>query len=140
MDDQHTGSGTLRLTVLPQPLCIARLAPDQDIPAWALQGPFCSVTRSEQELSIVCSPERVPPETVREDGWRALRVEGPLDFALVGIVAALSTTLAAAKVSIFVISTYDTDYLLVRTKDLERATTALATAGHHVSAAPPIPA
>lgn len=130
MPTEHEQPRTLRLTVLPHRLCIARLAPDQDIPAWATQGPLFSVTRSDQELSIVCCEDRVPPDMTREDGWQALRVEGPLDFALVGIVASLSSALAAANVSIFVVSTYDTDYLLVRIRDVERATAALVAAGH----------
>jgi hypothetical protein len=83
-------------------------------------------------LSIVCPEDRVPGETTREDGWRALRVEGPLDFSWVGIVAALSRVLAEAGVSIFVLSTYDTDYLLVRETDVDRASDALIAAGHLV--------
>jgi hypothetical protein len=88
--------------------------------------------RSGDELSIVCLVERVPEGVMAVRGWRGLRVAGPLDFALVGILAALAVPLAAAGVSIFAVSTYDTDYLFVREQDSETAIRALEAAGHTV--------
>ncbi len=78
----------------------------------------------------MCSARSVPPDAVVELGWRGLVVQGPLDFALVGILAGLTSSLSAAAVSVFAISTYDTDYIFVR--DLPAAIKALAEAGHHV--------
>jgi hypothetical protein len=90
------------------------------------------MTRTEDELSIVSSTTDVPSGVNAEMGWRCLRVEGPLSFELTGIVAGLSAPLARAEIPIFVVSTYDTDYLLVRTHDLERACDALRGQGHTV--------
>jgi hypothetical protein len=90
------------------------------------------VTRSDTELSVVCREEDVPAGASAERGWRALEVAGPLDFSLTGIVASLVSPLADAAVPIFVLSTFDTDYLLVREPDLPRAVEALRAAGHTV--------
>ncbi len=89
---------------------------------------FCSITRTADEVSIVCPLGRVPDDVRRESGWRCLKVEGPLDFALTGILASLAVPLAQAGISIFAISTYDTDYLLV--KDLDGAVATLTGEGH----------
>src|SRR5206468_8549222 len=88
---------------------------------------FVSVTRTPDELSIVCPDEAVPPDVEVESGWRALKVPGPIPFDQVGVLAALATPLAAAGISTFAVSTYDTDYVLVREPDLERALAALET-------------
>ncbi|GAB4432096.1 MAG: ACT domain-containing protein [Chloroflexi bacterium OHK40] len=123
---------TLTLRVLPGSLAVCRLAPGEALPAWATSGGFWSITRTLDELSVVCAAEAVP-EGVRQVGpWRALQVAGPLDFALTGILSALATPLAAAGLSLFAIATYDTDYLLVRAEALEAAVAALRGAGHHV--------
>jgi len=84
------------------------------------------------ELSVVCPEGRVPPGVALEGGWRALRVEGPLDFALTGVLLCVAAPLARAAVPIFVLSTYDTDYVLVREDRLEDAVRSLAEAGHRV--------
>ena len=123
----------LTVQVLPDRLAICRLAADSAVPAWAWRGALVSVTRTAEELSLVCDeaalPEGVSPV---ERGWRALRVAGTLDFALVGILARLSVPLAEAGISIFAISTFDTDYLLVRATDLAAAIEALRASGHDV--------
>lgn len=119
----------LTLNLLSQTFAIARLAPNDPIPSWALGGAFTSVTRTRDELSIVCEEGLLPPGHISESGRRALMVQGPLDFSLTGILSALSGALAQAGVSIFAISTYDTDYILVREEDLERAAEALRDAG-----------
>ena len=125
-------SSELRLRALLGRLAVCRLPADVPIPSWALAGGIVSITRTNDELSIVCPEERVPAEVKAERGWRALQVVGPLDFALTGVLAALVVPLAEAGVSIFALSTYDTDYVLVRENDLPRAVTALAHAGHTV--------
>ena len=123
---------TITLDLLPAGFAIARLAADAALPAWATRGAVSSITRTPTELSIVCPSEDVPVDVQAQRGYRALRVRGPLDFALVGIVAGLAGALAAASVSVFVVSTYDTDYLFVRAADLIRAIAALRAAGHVV--------
>ena len=117
----------LRLTVLDDRLAVCRLAPDAALPDWlSWTGGLTVVCRTAEELSLVC-PDGELPEGVRaERGWRAFKVEGPLDFALTGILAGLAAPLAEAGISIFAISTFDTDYLLVRAADLERAREVLA--------------
>ena len=92
-----------------------------------------SVTRTPDELSIVCSEASVPPTARAQRGWRALEVQGPLDFSLTGVLAALTAPLAQARISIFALSTYDTDYLLVPGEDLARACATLTAAGHTVA-------
>jgi hypothetical protein len=121
----------LHLTV--DRLALCRLAPNDEIPRWALSGGgFASVTRTPDELSLVCAESAVPQGIQCESGWRVFKIEGPLDFALTGILASVAQPLAEAGVSIFTISTYDTDYVMVKEQDLENALLALAAAGHRV--------
>ena len=122
----------LMLSLLPDTLAVCRLAPDAEVPAWAWRGEPASVTRTRDELSIVCRADVVPQGVRVEPGWRCLKVRGPLDFALTGILAALTAPLAAAGVPVFAVSTFDTDYLLVKTESLDRATEVLRGAGHRV--------
>jgi hypothetical protein len=125
-------SPSLSLSLLPETLAVCRLAPDAEVPAWAWTGEPASVTRTRDELSIVCRMGAVPPGVRVEGGWRCLKVAGPLDFALTGILAALTAPLAAARIPLFALSTFDTDYLLVKAADLDRAAEALRGAGHRV--------
>jgi hypothetical protein len=120
------------LDVLPGVYAICRLSGNAAVPSWT-GGAFASITRSSSELSIVCASDVVPPEVQAQRGYRGLAVRGPLDFSLVGIMATLAGVLAAASVSIFVVSTYDTDYLFVREADFDRAAAALRSAGHAVA-------
>ena len=122
----------MKLHTLDELYAIVRLDPDAELPDWVRGGHFWSATRSESELSIVCCEEDVPTDASAERGWCALELAGPLDFSLTGVVAALVTPLAEAEVPIFVISTFETDYLFVRERDLERSVEALAEAGHSV--------
>lgn len=122
----------LCITVLPETMAICQLESDAPVPEWALQSNFLSVTRTSGELSIVCPEANVPERTKCERGWRCLRVEGPLDFSLIGILASLAAPLADAGIAIFVLSTYATDYLLIAEKDMERAVMVLAESGHKV--------
>lgn len=110
-------------------LAVCRLSPDASPPEWALAAPLYSVTRTEAELSVVCAEEAVPEGVRSECGWRALEVQGPLDFAMTGVMASLTAPLAAAQISVFTLSTFDTDYLLVRDSALEAAVEAFRAAG-----------
>lgn len=120
------------LEVLPFELAVCRLGTDDDVPDWAIQAGFFSLTRTSDELSVVCPQDQVPASVKQEGGWRGLKVRGPLDFEQVGVLAALARPLAQAGVSIFAVSTYETDYILVRTNDLNVAVSALRKAGHQV--------
>jgi hypothetical protein len=120
---------SLQLELLAGTLAVCRLDPDSPLPSWAA-GSFVSLTRTDAELSVVCPADGVPPGVPAEGGWRALRVRGPLGFGLTGVLASLASPLASSGVSIFVVSTYDTDYLLVQERDLDRARHALVRAGH----------
>ena len=123
----------LNLTLLPDIYAICRLANDDAVPDWACSRGFISLTHTADELSIVCLQDNVPEQIKCERGWRCLQVAGPLDFAQTGILASLTAPLAAASVSIFAISTFDTDYLLVQNTALPHALEALRNAGHHVA-------
>jgi uncharacterized protein len=125
-------ASVLVLRALPGELAVARLPADAPAPAWAASGALSSVTRTARELSVVCAAEAVPAGVRCERGWRALAVDGPLDFALTGVLAALAAPLAAARVPLFALSSFDTDHLLVRAGDLGRAAQALRRAGHDV--------
>ncbi|MBW4720156.1 ACT domain-containing protein [Saccharothrix obliqua] len=124
----------LIVDVRPGEYAIARLAADAPVPAGLLDAAgLVSVTRTPDELSVVCPAGVVPDTTTAQRGWRLLTVRGPLEFTLTGIMAALSGELAAAGVSLFALSTYDTDHLLVKDADLERAVRALRANGHEVA-------
>jgi len=123
----------LVVDVRPGDYSVARLAPDAPVPAGLLEASgLVSITRTPDELSIVCPTEVAPESDTGDHGWRLLTVRGPLEFTLTGIMAALSGELAAAGVSLFALSTYDTDHLLVKGENLERAVRALSEAGHEV--------
>ncbi len=124
----------LNLTILPETFSICRLEKNDPIPVWALGGAFFSVTRTAEELSVVCPEVLVPREVKREDGWNCLKVEGPLDFSVTGILASLTVPLAERKISVFSISTFDTDYLLIRQEDFEKAIDVLVSNGFIVEA------
>ena len=122
----------LDLTVMSGTFAICRLGAGEAMPMWATVASFVSITRTKEELSIVCEQERMPVGTKMERDWSCLKVEGPLDFALTGILANLSTTLTEADISLFAISTFDTDYLLVKQVVLDAAVAALTAAGHQI--------
>ena len=122
----------LTLTVLPGRYAISKLDAAADLPLWAHEGPFVSITRTPAELSIVCPEDKVPTGVSCVPGWRVLKCEGPLDWALTGIVSSLAEPLAEAGVAIFPIATHDTDYLLVREPQLEHAIHALTAYGHAI--------
>ncbi|HEX3873849.1 MAG TPA: ACT domain-containing protein [Solirubrobacteraceae bacterium] len=119
------------LTTLGGRFAVCRLGPDAATPAWAT-GSLVSITRTRRELSVVCRAEAVPPGVTAETDWRVLEVAGPLSFAATGIIEAVARPLADRRIPVFVISTYDTDYVLVRDRTLAAATAALRGAGHRV--------
>jgi hypothetical protein len=124
----------LTLKILPNRLAVCRLNADAPIPDWVDESDFSSITRTEAELTIVCDEVLVDSGTTRETGWRCIKVEGPLDFSEIGIVFSLIQPLAESGVSVFLISTFDTDYLMVKEKDLAKANDVLTAAGHRVTA------
>lgn len=120
----------LKFSILKGPFTIHRLKPGAGIPKGVTSSPFYSISGSSEELSIV-APEKINIESEKsEPGWSALKVLGPLDFSETGILAGIASTLAAKNISIFAISTFDTDYLLVKHEQLKAAQAALAAAGH----------
>ncbi len=121
------------ITILKEIFGIARLDKNSPIPEWAKKGSFYSITNTSDELSIVCEKTNIPEDVKISNNWKIFKIEGPFDFSLVGIMAHLSTVLADGGVSIFTISTFDTDYILVKEENLEKATELLRKAGHIVN-------
>ena len=123
----------LTLSILPDTLAICRLSQNATVPDWALTGAFFSMTRTTDELSIVCNQISVPEDVQCERDWRGLKIEGTLDFSLTGILASLAAPLAEAGISVFAVSTFETDYLLVKASHLENTIKALSAAGHLIN-------
>ncbi len=119
----------LTLKLLPETLAVCRLDADAPLPKWAV-GALTSLTRTPDELSVVCAERAVPQGVRAEGGFRCLAVVGPLSFAMTGVIASLSTPLGDAGVGLLVLSTFDTDLLLVREDHLPRAAAALRAVGH----------
>ena len=118
----------MKLRILPFHLTVCKVAAVTDID---LNGTFYFIGKTDEELSLVCRTEDTPPKTVeREDGWRGFRIEGVLDFSLIGILAKLSAILAENKIGIFAVSTYNTDYILVKEGHFNLAMNVLAAAGY----------
>lgn len=115
------GVKTLRLSILEHTYAVCRLAPDSAIPDWIDKTDFWSVTKTRDELSVLCRQKNIPADVKAERGWNVIKVEGPLDFGLTGILASIATPLAKAKISIFAISTFDTDYVLVKEEQIDLA-------------------
>jgi len=130
----------LKYRVLPERLAVCRLASDARIPTWALEGGFFCVVRTHDELSIVCAEDACSEDLCTEDrmgdgatverGWVALKLEGPFPFSMTGVLASFVQPLAEAQIPIFAISTFDTDYVLIKRENLKGAVIALGAAGH----------
>ena len=120
------------LDVLPERFGICRFGPNASIPDWALTCRFYSITRTEEEVSVVCHEEAISQDTSCEKGWRCFKVKGPIDFSETWILASLAQPLARANISIFALSTYDTDYLFVRDKDISRTIEVLVGEGFSI--------
>ncbi len=123
---------TINFLLLRQHMAICRLGPDEKNPVWAQKGDFTAWVRTPDELSVVCDERSVPDHIKVEKGWRIFMVQGPLEFTQIGVLAGISKPLADAGVSIFVISTFDTDYILVKDNSLRIAITALQKSGYGI--------
>ncbi|MFA9396967.1 MAG: ACT domain-containing protein [Clostridiaceae bacterium] len=122
----------LTMKLLKEKYGVCRLDNIDEIPTWAKYGEFYSITKTSDELSIVCSEQDIPDDIKCEKDWRILKIQGPLDFSLIGILASISTILAQKGISIFAISTYDTDYILLKDTDLDNAIEALVNERYEV--------
>ena len=122
----------MTLLLLDDQFAISRLDPDAPLPTWATARPFFSITRTSNELSVLCRQDAVPDGVLCERGWRCLRVAGAMPFSVVGVLASLTAPLAEAGISVFAVSTFDTDYLLVKEDVLEPAVDILVRHGHAV--------
>jgi hypothetical protein len=119
------------LEILQSDLAIVKLKPEDSVPRWA-QGEFVAITKTATELSIVCAQSGIPDDVEAERGWTGFRLAGPLAFDQVGVIASITAPLDAAQVPIFVVSTYDTDYLLIKSDHLDSASEALTASGHRI--------
>lgn len=116
----------LTLSLMPDSYAVCRLAPDAKVPEWAYQGGFYSISKTSDELSIVVDQRYAPAGIKKAENWKGFKIEGPLDFSITGILAALSKTLADNQIPLFCVSTFDTDYILVESKYYEKAKRVLA--------------
>jgi hypothetical protein len=124
----------MKFTLLDGLFAVARLDADADVPPWAHRGAFTSITRTPYELSIACDEGGVPDDVPAERGWRCLGLEGPIPFETTGVAARFTAALAARGISVFVVSTFDTDYVLVKASKVDVAIEALRDAGYDVTA------
>jgi hypothetical protein len=120
----------MNLLILPGVYSVCHLNPDEGEPDWGFGRAFRSITRTDAELSIICSSDLVPEETEQERGWCGIEVEGPLAFSQIGILAGLLQPLADAQIPVFVVSTYQTDYIFLKEQQLSDAIKTLEIAGH----------
>ncbi|MGG7212376.1 ACT domain-containing protein [Clostridium nigeriense] len=111
----------LTLKILKDRYSVCRLNKNDEIPKWIFQEEFFSITRTDDELSIVCLQDKIKEDIKCEKDWKILKIEGPLDFSLLGILSRISTLMANNDISIFAISTYDTDYILIKEESIKRA-------------------
>lgn len=129
---------TYNLQQFPEKLAVVKLPPGAEIPSWAESSSLFSITATATETSLVCAGRNVPTKVVAHKGLTAFAVQGPLDFALVGVLAGLLVPLAEAGISVFTLSTFDTDWILVPLKDADKAAEAWRRRGHTVASAIPV--
>ena len=122
-----------RISILPDRLTVCKLDQEAEIPSWARKHAFISITRTNEELSIIAPDALIPEDLPRDKGWRCVKVEGPLELTLYGVLASLISPLARAGISVLAIATYNTDYFLVKETQLEQTVTILRTEGYDVS-------
>ncbi len=127
-----TSSSPLVLSTLPGRYAVCRMGPSASVPAWAGGESLFSTTRTPEELSMVCEEASVPAEVTAERGWAALKLHGPIPFGTTGVLASLTAPLAEAGIPVFALSTFDTDYLLVKAATLAEAVSTLRAAGFDV--------
>lgn len=119
----------MELVILKDTLAVCRLAPNENIPPWAMRSSFFCITKTDEELSVVCPASAVEGDCDVETDWKAFKVKGMLDFGLTGILASIATPLADSNISLFAISTYNTDYVLVKEAKLQQAIDVLSQSG-----------
>lgn len=124
---------SLRFSRIPGRFAVCRLDPATPVPGWALRGGFFSVTRTPEELSIVCAASQIPPGVHHESDWACLKLEGPFPFAETGVLASFIQPLSERAIPIFAISTFDTDYVLVKEAWIEKSIDVLRNAGHRAA-------
>ena len=130
----------MTIQTLPFELTVCKLpglgeGPRASLSEEVLEQPFFFLSQTDEELSLVCETRLVPEKTLaREDGWRAFRIEGILDFSLIGILSSVSSLLAKEEIPVFAVSTYHTDYILLKAENLPRALSCLEKAGYEVNA------
>ena len=129
----------MKLSRYPETLAGVKLPPGAEVPGWAESSSIFSVTATASETSVVCAARSVPKKSVHQRPFTAFEVEGPLDFALTGILSTLLQPLAAAEISVFTLSTFDTDWILVPGDDADRAEEEWRRSGHTVEPAVPTP-
>lgn len=122
----------MKIEVLNGEFSVSRLDSTSKFPDWALKSSFYSISRTASELSVVSETSLIPPGIKTEGGWRMMKVEGILDFSLTGILASITAPLAMSKISIFAVSTFDTDYVLVKEEDLVRSCEVLRLSGFEI--------
>ena len=122
----------LKFSLVPGDFAVCRLAPDAPFPVWASRSRIASVVRTADELSVVCPTEDIPPGATVDGPWACIKLEGPFPFDKTGVLASVLDPLAAAGISIFALSTFDTDYVLVKADQREGAIAALVKAGHQL--------
>jgi hypothetical protein len=134
-DEVRPEMATQQLTLLlvDGTFAVCRLRSEAPIPSWATTGPFFSISRTADELSVVCGQSAVPEGVACERGWCGLRVAGAIPFTAIGVLASLTAPLADAGISVFAVSTFDTDYLLVKESQLAKALNVLRRAGHLIT-------
>ena len=129
---------TYTLQQYPETLAVVRLGAGAEVPDWAESSSIFSVTATARETSVVCAARSVPKKAHHQRGFTAFEVQGPLDFALTGVLAALLVPLADEKISVFTLSTFDTDWILIPQNDADRAAETWRRQGHTVAAAVPV--
>jgi hypothetical protein len=122
----------LKLKVLSSNYGVCRFDPHTEVPSWAMQGDFFTVSKSQEELSIVCQASLIPADIKAEKEWRIFKIEGPFSFTQIGILNAVTSVLSENGISLFAVSTFDTDYIMVKCADLDRSIQALRKAEHQV--------
>lgn len=119
----------MKMTLLPGLFAICRLNPEEPIPSWALSSPLFFLSRTNEELSIICMQNYIPEGVVKNNNWRCLKIEGPLNFTAVGILNSIIQPLTQKRISLLAFSTYETDYFLVREEQLKETLQTLSQEG-----------
>ena len=130
---EHSTKHRFVIHELPEQIAVVRMDPSSEVPLWAWTGSLAAVVRTADELSIVCDQHAVPGDLTSERDWVALKINGPLPFSQPGVLATLLGPLAARSIPVFVVSTFDTDYILLKADQVQQAKEILQTEGHQVS-------